>query len=31
MREADEIVAGRVPAKRYASFGDLVADLESDD
>ena len=31
MREADEIVAGRLPSKRYASFGDLVADLDASD
>jgi len=31
MREADDIVAGRVSAKRYGSFDDLVADLDSDD
>jgi len=31
MREADDIIAGRIPAKRYDSFDDLVADLDSDD
>lgn len=31
MREAEDIVAGRLPAKRYSSFDDLVSDLDSDD
>jgi len=30
MREADDFVAGRLQAKRYASFDDLVADLDSE-
>jgi len=30
LREADDILAGRVDAKRYASFDDLVADLDID-
>jgi len=28
MREADDIVAGRVSVKRYVSFDDLVSDLD---
>ena len=31
MREADDIVKGHVPAKRYASFRELLADTEADD
>jgi len=31
MREADDIIAGRIPAKRYTSFDELVADLDADD
>jgi DNA-damage-inducible protein J len=30
MREADDIIAGRVEAKRYHSFDELVADLDSE-
>ena|GEM_PF-3849157 len=29
IREADDIIAGRVEAKRYRSFDELVADLDS--
>lgn len=31
MREAENIIAGRIPAKRYDSFGEVVADLDADD
>ncbi len=31
MKEADDIIAGRVPAKRYATVDEMWADLESDD
>jgi len=29
MREADDIIAGRVDAQRYRSFDEVVADLDS--
>jgi len=31
MKEADDIIAGRVKAKRYSSFGEFTADMENED
>jgi len=31
MREADDIIAGRIQAKHYTTFDELLADTEADD
>ena len=31
MQEADDILAGRIPAKRYASTQEMMDDLDADD
>ena len=31
MKEADDIIAGRVQAKRYSSFSEFVAEMENED
>jgi len=31
MREADDIIAGRRPARRFASFDQMLAELDSSD
>ncbi|MCL2653412.1 MAG: type II toxin-antitoxin system RelB/DinJ family antitoxin [Propionibacteriaceae bacterium] len=31
MREAEDIIAGRVQARRYSSFDELLADADADD
>jgi DNA-damage-inducible protein J len=31
MKEADEIIAGRVKTKRYSSFKEFAADMENED
>ena len=31
MREADDIIAGKIKTKRYSSFSDFVADMENDE
>jgi DNA-damage-inducible protein J len=31
MKEADDIIAGRIQAKRYSSFKEFAADMENED
>ena len=31
MKEADDIIAGRIQTKRYASFKEFAADMENED